>query len=195
MPSLLERFIRTFQKAITAEMEAMRGRLGPFEVPLGHGRKLDLANNEPGNFYTFKILQPNDKLVLHAECTLRYEAGEALVTITQLDRDELTLRTERTIGLTAPDHTLVIYPWFLYERLKEALESLPQAEDYNVTNALLLFGQGQPQQQSCPLQVEHTELNAGQRQAVQLCSDSNLAFVWGPDRRTLASGVSFHSKA
>jgi hypothetical protein len=180
MPSLLERFIRTFQKAITAEMEAMRQRLGPFEVPLSHGRKLDFANNEPGNCYTFKILQPNDKLVLHAECTLRYEAGEALVTITQLDRDELTLRTERTIGLTAPDYTLVIYPWFLYERLKEALESLPQAEDYNVTNALLLFGQGQPQQRPGPLQVEHTELNAGQRQAVQLCSDSNLAFVWGP---------------
>ena len=180
MAPLLESFIRTFQKAITTEMEAMRRRLGPFEVSLSQGRKLDAADGEADRFYTFKILRPNDKLVLQAECTLRYEGGEALVTITQLEQDELTLRTDRVIGLTYADYTLVIYPWFLYEKLQDALASLLTGENYYVDNALLLFGQGQPQQQPYPLQTPHEELNASQRRAVQLCSDSNVAFVWGP---------------
>ena len=51
-----------------------------------------------------------------------------MVTITQLDRDKLTLRSERNVSLTAPNYTLLIYPWFLYERLQEALAALPQTE-------------------------------------------------------------------
>lgn len=75
---LLERFISTFQKAIRAEMEAMRQRLGPFEVPLTQGRSLDPAEDEPGRSYSFKVGQPNDKLVPQLECTLRYSGGEVL---------------------------------------------------------------------------------------------------------------------
>jgi superfamily I DNA and/or RNA helicase len=178
--SLLERFIRSFQKAITAEMAAMRQRLGPFEVPLGQGRSLDPTEGEPGRSYTFKVLQPNDKLVLQAECTLRYGAGEILVTITDLHQDEVTLRSERPIGLTYDDYTLVIYPWFLYEKLQLGLESLLDADTFYVDNALLLFGHGQPRRQPQPLQLSHLGLNASQARAVQVCSDSNLAFVWGP---------------
>lgn len=92
MSALLERFIRTFQKAISAEMEAMRQQLGPFEVPLGKGRALDKEEGEQGRFYTFEVLQANDKLVLQAECTLRYEGGELLVTVIDLNQAQITLR-------------------------------------------------------------------------------------------------------
>jgi superfamily I DNA and/or RNA helicase len=116
MTSLLERFIRTFQKAITTEMAAMRRRLGPFEVPLGHGQALEPGDGEPGKLYTFKILTPNDKLVLQAECTLRYEAVEVLVTITDLYQDEITLRA----GL---DSVAIITPYVAQSRLIRQLLS------------------------------------------------------------------------
>ncbi len=161
-------------------MEAMRRRLGPFEVPLDQGKALDSPASDQGQLYRFKILKPNEKLLLQAECTLRYSGGEALVTITAINQAEITLRSKRNIALNYHDYTLLIYPWFLYEKLKLALESLPTSDDFYVPHALLLFGQGQAHRTPRSLQAEHTELNTGQRKALQLCSDSNLAFVWGP---------------
>jgi hypothetical protein len=177
---LLDRFIRSFQKAISVEMEAMRQRLGSFEVPLGHGRSLDPTEGETGRAYAFKVLQPNDKLMPHVECTLRYSEGEVLVTITELHQDEVTLRSDRPISLTHNNYTLVIYPWFLYEKLQLALASLLDSDTFYLDKALLLFGHGQPNWQPHPLQLEHPHLNDSQLRAIQLCSDSNLAFVWGP---------------
>jgi molybdopterin-guanine dinucleotide biosynthesis protein len=177
---LLERFISSFQKAIRAEMEAMRQRLGPFEVPLTQGRSLDPAEGEPGRSYVFKVLQSNDKLVPQLECTLRYNGGEILVTITDLRQEEVTVRADRPISLSGDNYTLVIYPWFLYEKLQVALESLVNADTFFPDKALLLFGYGQPGQDLQPLQLEHPGLNDSQLQAVQLCSDSTLVFVWGP---------------
>src|SRR5262245_48011420 len=111
-------------------MEAMSQQLGPFEVPLGQGRSLDPGEPEEGNRYIFKLLQPNDKLAAQMECTLKYEAGEALVTIMDLQYDEVTLRSERNIGLNYNTYTLAIYPWFLYERLQSALETLLKDETF-----------------------------------------------------------------
>jgi superfamily I DNA and/or RNA helicase len=180
MQVLLEKFINSFQKAITVEMEAMRQRLGPFEVPLADGKALEGTENDKWKFYGFTILQPNDKLVLQAECTLVHEKGEVLVTITELTQDKVTLRSEREIDLRYPPYTLVIYPWFLYEKLKHALESLLQGQNFFVPNALMLFGKHPPHKQAQPLLTEHPGLNDSQQQALQLCSDNNLAFVWGP---------------
>ena len=89
MQILLKKFISSFQKAITVEMEAMRQRLGPFEVPLADGKALERAENDKWKFYGFTIVKPNDKLVLQAECTLVHEKGEFLVTITELAQDKL----------------------------------------------------------------------------------------------------------
>jgi superfamily I DNA and/or RNA helicase len=180
MQILLKQFVSSFQKAITVEMEAMRQRSGPFEVPLINGRAVDSGEDGRGKFYTFKIVRPNDKLVLQAECTLRYDVDELLVTITDIGQDEVTIRSEQNIGLSYSTYTLIIYPWFLYEKLKLALATLLESEQFFALNSLLLFGKGVPYQQPQPLQTEHPELNASQLKAVQLCSDSNLAFVWGP---------------
>lgn len=180
MQTLLKKFITSFQKAITVEMEAMRQRLGPFEVPLTGGKALKDREDERWKFYTFKILKSNDKLVVQAECTLVYEKGEMLVTITELSQDRVTLRSERAIDVTYPPYTLVIYPWFLYERLKQALDTLGSAQDFFVSHALMVFGKQPSQKQPQPLLAEHPGLNASQQQAIQLCSDSTLAFVWGP---------------
>jgi hypothetical protein len=89
-----------------------------------------------------------------------------LVTLTGLDQDQVTLRSERAIGLDYADYTPIIYPWFLYEKLELTLGGLLDSEEFYVANALMLFGQGRPQRQPRPLLAEHSELNATQRQAV-----------------------------
>ena len=41
---MLEQFVNSFKKAVSMEMDAMRARMGPFEVPLGGGDE-----HEPGD--------------------------------------------------------------------------------------------------------------------------------------------------
>jgi len=177
---LLRKFIASFQKAIRVEMDAMRQRMGPFEVPLADGKHIEPRQDEKWHFVRFHIVKPDEKLALQAECTLRSEKTETLVTITELSKNEVILRTDREIDLRTGPFTLVIYPWFLYERLQQALKHLEQSEDLFVTHALMLFGKHPSHKQSSPLALEHQLLNDSQQQAIQLCSDSNLAFVWGP---------------
>ena len=45
---------------------------------------------------------------------------------------------------------------------------------------MTLFGKLAATFEPRALNREHASLNASQRAAVQLCSDSDLAFVWGP---------------
>jgi len=178
--SLLRRFIDSFKKAIQSEMEAMRKRLGPFEVSLTDGSALETGEDHSDRFYNFRVLTPNEKLVLNSECSLRTENNENLVTITGIDGDKITLRCSQKIELAANDHKLVIYPWFLYEKLIQVLDSLLDHPDFFISNALMLFGKFPPQFDQKLLRLDHPELNQSQNEAVQLCSDSNLAFVWGP---------------
>jgi hypothetical protein len=75
--------------------------------------------------------------VLQAECTLRSEKGEILVTITELSNNEVVLRSGQEIDLTSGPFTLIIYPWFLYERLQQALEHLKKSQDMFIPHALM----------------------------------------------------------
>src|SRR5262249_4218763 len=54
------------------------------------------------------------------------------------------------------------------------------ADRHAVSLALTLFGKRPHHRVTTPLRCDHEGLNASQRAAVQLCSDSELAFVWGP---------------
>ena len=180
MQELVTRFVRTFQKAVRIEMDAMRERLGPFEVPLSEVRRAETPQESPHAEYSFVALAPNDKLVLHGECTLVHDDGEALVTITELDGHAVTLRCTTTIRMDSSSYVLVIYPWFLYQRLLLVLESLPESQSFCAENALALFGKIAPQRRRRLSDAVGEDLNASQRQALQLCRDSSVAFVWGP---------------
>lgn len=184
MTDLLQRFVDSFERAISVEMEAMRQRLGPFEVPLGRGRLVEGTDSAESRDYRFPVLQPNDKLVLQAECTLLAGASETLVTIADIGAAEVVVRSARELDLGADTFTLVIYPWFLYERLKRALRALVVEEGYFVDNALAAFGQGPARAVGAgapgTAAARATGLNASQQRAVDLCCRRTPAFVWGP---------------
>lgn len=162
------------------EMEAMRERLGPFEVPVGKGRVVDEGGDRKINHYAFQIAVPNDKLVLNAECSLRYDTGEHLVSISEIEKDTVTLACENKIRLNQESYVLVIYPWFLYEKLRNALADLLKSDDIYLDSALRTFGKRSPIRQTDPITLSHPDLNSSQRSAVELCCESDLAFVWGP---------------
>jgi hypothetical protein len=181
MPTILERFIASFTRAIHGEMEALRKRLGPFEVPITNGRKITAGTGPAAvHHYTFKIVRPDEKLVPHAECTLRYDQQECLITVEQVDRDEVALTSLTEFPVTCNVYILVIYPWFLYEKLLGALEQLTVSDTYYVQKALDLFGKGHPLIKSDHTGQRYPGLNQSQQQAVDLCAGSDQAFIWGP---------------
>lgn len=186
MRDLLRQFIQSFQKAILGEMNAMRERMGPYEASLSAIRSVDTDDdgaadiNARHRHYEFVLPAPNDKLVLNGECSLRFDSGEEIVTIIALERDKIILRCERSIPPDSRLYTLVIYPWFLYEKLCSSLEGLLQSDSHFPQSALRLFGKYPPNFCHQELAHAHPSLNASQIRAVQLCLDSDLAFVWGP---------------
>ncbi len=178
-PNLLPSFVSHFTRAIGQEMEAMRERRGSFEVPLTDGQRNVLHTPERGETYTFSALSRDEKLVAGIECTLRASGADRLVRIDHIDGDKVTVWSEYPVALDDGRAVLVIYPWFLYERLLKALEEI-EPHRFAVERAMTLFGKRAATFQPRPLNREHASLNASQRAAVQLCSDSDLAFVWGP---------------
>lgn len=157
----------------------MRERRGSFEVVLTDGQRNVLDEPENGASYSFRALSLDDKLVAGVECTLRTSDAERLVRIDRVDGADVTLWSEHTLALKDGHAVLVIYPWFLYERLLKALEEIDPYR-FAVDRAMTLFGKLNATVEPRDLIKVHTSLNASQRAAVQLCVDSDLAFVWGP---------------
>ena len=179
LPGLLSSFVAHFTRAIRREMEAMRERRGSFEVGLTHGQRNVLDAAESGASYTFRAVSVDEKLVAGLECTLRASDAEHLVRIDRIDGAEVTVWSERPIALGDGHGVLVIYPWFLYDRLLKVLEDI-DPDRFAVERAMTLFGKLDATFEPRPLIRPHASLNASQRAAVQLCADSDLAFVWGP---------------
>ncbi|MBF0502995.1 MAG: AAA family ATPase [Candidatus Riflebacteria bacterium] len=181
MPSqsdLLATFTHHFARAIRQEMATMRERMGPFEMPLGCGRKIETDDAAEGSRFSYRLLSPDSRLVVGMECSLRFNGGECLVRVEDVEDLHVTLSSAREI---APDTsaTLVFYPWFLYERLLSVLAEINE-KDFSVARAMTLFGKLKPTTKPGKLLREHLALNESQRAAVQLCLNSDLAFVWGP---------------
>jgi hypothetical protein len=179
LPGLLSSFVSHFTRAIRQEMEAMRERRGSFEAVLTDGQRIVLDEAEGGATYTFRALSPDEKLVAGLECTLRTSDAEYLVRVDRIDGSEVTLWSERPVTLKDGHAVLVIYPWFLYERLLKVLAEI-DPHRFAVERAMTLFGKLDATSEPRELIRVHESLNASQRAAVQLCSDSDLSFVWGP---------------
>jgi ATP-dependent exoDNAse (exonuclease V) alpha subunit len=178
--SELDRFIDTFSKAIRGEMESMRKQLGSFEIPLGTGQQSD-TNSSKKHAYHFSLPAANDKLHPGLECTLRCEKSEFHLQIIQVEANSIDIECDESLPLDDRKHILVIYPWFLYEKLLASLESLRDPMDFHIDSAMRLFGKRAPQiDPSQRPQLDHPGLNPSQMRAIELCCRSNLAFVWGP---------------
>ncbi len=176
---LLASYIAHFKRAIAQELDAMRERMGPFEISLADGESVESDDEKDRWRYAFRLTSTDEKLVRGIDCTLQVAGNEYLVRVEELDGGGVVLRSAGEVALGPGSATLVIYPWFLYEKLRSVLDNLDE-EHYPVLRALTLFGKFPPTSQRRTLLRGHEDLNTSQRAAVQLCADSDLAFVWGP---------------
>lgn len=174
---LLSRFVAAFKRGLEREVAAMRASSETFELPLAGGEQLDAHR------YAFELTEPSDRLAAGSECSLRTPRGEQRVTIERCEDGRLTVTCEAAIDLAARPLVLVVAPWFLYDRLVLALDEL-DADRHPVSLALALFGKRAPGRvpgrAARPLRCDHAALNPSQRAAVELCTGSELAFLWGP---------------
>ena len=171
--ALLGRFVAAFKRGIEGEVSAMHGSLETFELALARGEDLG------GLRYGFDLPEATDKLAAGSECTLRTPRGEQRVAIERCDELRLTIVAVQPIDLAARPISIAVAPWFLYERLIQGLEELDVSR-HAVRLALALFGKHPHRRAPAALRADHDALNPSQRAAVQLCADSELAFIWGP---------------
>jgi hypothetical protein len=170
---LLARFVAAFKRGIEGELAAMHDSAEAFELPLVRGEDLGTLR------YSFDVVAASDKLAPGTVCSLKTPRGEQRVTIERTDAARITLLATQAIDVTASPIALVIAPWFLYDRLLQALDELA-VDRHSVALALGLFGKQPHARTSTPLRREHAELDPSQQAAVQLCADSEVAFLWGP---------------
>jgi hypothetical protein len=181
----LEGFTRAFSKAIRTEMEEMRRLLGPFEVPVTGAALFPDGMGADGaaapRRYRVRAFEANDKLMPGIECTLRFDGGEELVTIVDVHGLDVTVELPRPLPRLDGPMTLVIYPWFLYERLIRGLDALPGSATHFPESSLAVFGKRPAEARSMAgLLCAHDGLNESQLAAVRLCLGSRVSFVWGP---------------
>ena len=150
----------------------MQASSSAFELALSRGEELG------GLRYGFETVTTSDKLATGTVATLRTPRGDHRVTIERVEDNRITLAALQPIDPTGSPLALVLAPWFLYDRLIEALDSV--GDHHGVDLALALFGKAPHARTPTPLVCDHGALDPSQRAAVQLCSDSDLAFVWGP---------------
>lgn len=178
LPPLAARFVDTFRRAIDREMVALREQRGPFEIPLLRSEHLASDEAEREHHYRFELARAESKLAAGAECSLRAQRRESLVTVERIEGTQIYLRASQRLPQDEST-VLVVYPWYLYERLKEALARV-NTEEFCVELGLALFGKADVGRTECRLVTALSALNESQRHAVRLCSESTIAFVWGP---------------
>ena len=172
MMELLARFVAAFKRGIEGEVAAMRAASAASEIPLARGEDLGALR------YRFEVAS-SERLVPGTACTLRTARGEQAATIERIADGQLSLAASQPIDLEATPIALVVAPWFLYERLVQALDSL-HVDRHAIAAALVLFGKRPHARTATALRGDHAPLDPSQRAAVELCSASELAFIWGP---------------
>src|SRR5262249_7407498 len=155
---ILEQFISHFKRAIRQEMDAMRERKGTFEIFLTSGERLESSETPQGGQYIYKLSSNDEKLVAGIECTLRTMKGEYLVRVERCEELTVTLSSSRAIETGTGEASLVIYPWFLYEKLLTVLGEI-DSRRFPVDRALTLFGKTPAVFKRVELLLAHSTLN------------------------------------
>ncbi|HEY0252288.1 MAG TPA: AAA domain-containing protein, partial [Kofleriaceae bacterium] len=166
MDALLARFVSAFKRGIEGELAAMKSSSEAFEIRLGPGE--DLGEGR----YAFTLRAP-EKLERGTGCILKARTEQRVV-IDRIDDERVVVVATAAVELGVPC-SLLVAPWFLYDRLTSALDDLKDAP-----LALTLFGKRPATLERTPLVRDHAALDSSQRAAVELCVATDLAFVWGP---------------
>lgn len=180
LSDLRDRFLSTFRRALQTEIGAVRERSGPATVPVTALTEVVPGGDGREWAYRLTLRTRGSKLLPDQECRLRLGGAETCVTLVTVTPDEVTVRSATALPAWTSDACLVVYPWFIYERLGQALEALADTDPRRLRPAFTAFGCGQPTYAVQRLALRHETLNRSQGIALGNCMKSSCAFVWGP---------------
>ena len=176
MTPLAAQFVASFRRAIEAEKAALKKDSSAYEVALEEGRPLSEMTQGEVTYYAFQLPRPSERVTPGVGCSLREPGGlEVPVIVAQLSGTELVLRSEIRLQIRPGSYRLLFVPWFLYDEMHAALETVPFPE-----MALRAFGKQLVERQTIELGPFEHQLNETQQQAVQLAVESQLSILWGP---------------
>jgi len=180
LSGLRERFLSTFRRALEIETAAVRQRSGPATIPVS--APVEVAPGGDGREWVYRLTlhARGARLLPDQECRLRLGSSETPVTLLTVTSDEVTLRSDEALPGPAGEVCLVVYPWFLYERLGQALAALADVDPRRLRPAFTAFGCCQPTYAVQRLALRHGMLNRSQGIALGNCLKSSCAFIWGP---------------
>ena len=99
---------------------------------------MESSKTPGGGQYIYRLSANDEKLVAGIECTLRTMKGEYLVRVERCDDLMITLSSGRAVETGTGEASLVVYPWFLYEKLLTVLDQI-DSRRFPVDRALSLF--------------------------------------------------------
>src|SRR5262245_52235315 len=152
MMELVARFVAAFQRGIEGEVAAMRESAEAYEIRLTNGEHLGTLR------YRFDAPSAGDRLVPGMVASLRTPRGDDRATLERVEGTRITIVATQMVDVTAPV-ALVIAPWFLYDRLLQALDRI-DAGSHAVATAIGLFTRKPSARAKTPLICDHGALDA-----------------------------------
>lgn len=109
---MLRRFIDSLSRAVALEMESMRRRLGPYEIPIVSGQAGHAMKPPCASSILFHLTQPSDRLVPGGEYNLVTESGDGILeSVVSTYEDQVSLVSPRRLDLTSGVAALAVCPW------------------------------------------------------------------------------------
>ena len=185
MIQLLSQFKKTFVKAIELEMEALKKRLGSFEIRVFYDSAVHQSDRKK-DLHLFDIKTSADKLSPGMQCTLSFKNSDYAAEIFSINNGKCEIYIDSNIKISPEDEAvIVVYPWFLYEKLIAGINGLEHITP-GLELAFSAFGKSKTPvlKNSVPVSGELSEvfnsLNKSQKDAVRYSLDSSVSFIWGP---------------
>ncbi|MCP4296262.1 MAG: AAA family ATPase, partial [Proteobacteria bacterium] len=104
------------------------------------------------------------------------------VEVQSLTENECILKSEDKLSIREGSTVeLILYPWFLYEKLIEGIGNL-KPDDCGIPLALSVFGKGESQtgRDDSVLSDSDNQLNSSQLEAIRCSLASGVSYIWGP---------------
>jgi len=164
--------------AVDEETTAQLSEHQRTRIPLSDGR---LLGHGADNEYLYAFACGSD-VTLPDESPIQLILGSYRThgILVSSEREAVTLAIEEDLGDEVNSADMVPTPWELMERLKEQLQLLRTRADVGLLRQSVAL---QPTVKKARAYVAAdvvAELNEGQRNAVHVCLDHELSFVWGP---------------
>lgn len=171
------RVIKAFQQGLEHELMAQKQQARATDMKLVFSESLE---SEDGKYRACFVLERTNETVLPGVDgkLLAPDEQEWEIKVQEVDGTEVVLASKKLFR--RGEFRLSLSPWFLFERLDQVLNDIPEPEsNYSADHALQAFGLAPSHPISNP-SPNFPALNAAQNQAISTALAQSCSRIWGP---------------